>query len=378
MRARWRALLARLLVPLLVLGQLPVWAAPPAAAAPPATAVPVAAATPVAATAVAVAMPTPAAAPAGTPAGAAPVRNGLELPALVCDVLKPADDFHVVDILGDLLDKDVDGLAMLLFVTNKLACGEAEADQVLLAQDTLAQQIASDAPKWSGFAAKLPKLVPALHRQYPATVATFAFPTVSLTDGAVGSQGYVPVSVHWLQVGTTVVPRVDIALRVYTSATSFVPTGTFTQGLHGLAPASGWLGGRSVPLGLSGATYWQLGIRPSTTDPFAPYAWGLRFNITIDSADGAFINQKLQTSARACVFFDGTQVAVATEPTPGRAAFWVDRPPAKDFYFSLDWYGNVRQVPFTATGLAPGEHELCVDNGLPGVAGEILAVVWVS
>jgi hypothetical protein len=71
---------------------------------------------------------------------------------------------------------------------------------------------------------------------------------------------------------------------------------TYAQGLQGLAPTSGWLGGRTVSLAPSGATYWGLGIRPSTFDPFAPYAWGLRFHIVIDSGYASLMNRTLRSS----------------------------------------------------------------------------------
>ena len=200
------------------------------------------------------------------------------LPSSVCSVITPIHETNALDILGDLLDDDrYSVLGAILFAASALGCGKAEEQSLLVAQSSLAQAVANDIPKFRSFAADLGKVVPSLRQRAGPAVAEFAFPTVSLSTGAVGTNSLVPVTVRWLQVGGAAAERVDIEARIFLTATSATPWQVVTSGLSDLAPGTGLLNAHSVSLALRGDTYWELCIRASSSGLFAPYACGWRF-----------------------------------------------------------------------------------------------------
>jgi hypothetical protein len=279
-------------------------------------------------------------------------------------------------MLEGLTDHEEFGtLGMILMVASPTLCPKAkERQNLLLAQNSLLQQVIGNTPTFDAFRSNLSTLVPTISSQRPQPLfgtaarsvaqAQIALPGVTLAAGNIGSNSLVPVNVNWLQFGSGSVGAVDVKAEKFASASTGQHT-DITNGLSDLA-AQSFFGSHYVQLALGGRTWWQLCIRPSTTNLFAGYACGFRFRVFIDPSAAATLNSLLWTRGEGCVSFFGTQVSVAASLTHGDAHFSVDGEPwSGTYHFDLS-YMTDRFTVYSRTGLAERTHTLCVENGARG------------
>jgi hypothetical protein len=90
----------------------------------------------------------------------------------VCSIMRPVEKFRVLDVLGKLSEHEsLEALGMILtFATPSLCPEKKEAQTLLLAQNTLAQQLVNGNSIFNGLKTRLPALVPRIAAQRPATV----------------------------------------------------------------------------------------------------------------------------------------------------------------------------------------------------------------
>jgi hypothetical protein len=300
----------------------------------------------------------------------------------VCSIMRPVEKFKVLDLLGKLTDHgSLEALGMILTFTTPSLCPEKkEAETLLLAQNTLAQQLVNGNSIFNSLKSRLPLLVPRIAAQRPqpspVAAARIVLPAATLTERPIPASSLTPVDVNWLQFGTQAT-RVDVKAQSFSSLFAPAPTRVISSGLNGLA-TTGFFGRRYVPLAVSAGTYWQLCIRASSLDPSQPYACGLRFKVTIDVGAANWLNTQLHDHGYGCAVFFGSQVAVAAAYRHATASFAVDGT-LRTFPFRFDITNADRSMIYARSGLSYGRHTLCIyDEGPPGAGGAILSVTAFS
>jgi hypothetical protein len=299
----------------------------------------------------------------------------------VCSIMRPVEKFRVLDVLGKLTERDsLEALGMILtFATPSLCPEKKEAQTLLLAQNTLTQQLVNGNSAFSGLKAQLPLLVPriAAQRPQPSPIASaqIVLPAATLAARAIPAPSLTPLDVNWLQFGAQET-RVDVKAQSFSSLFTALPTRVLTGGLNGLS-TSGFFGRRYLPLGRERRDV-LLCIRSSSLDPYQPYACGLRFHLAIDVGAANSLNAQLRDHRYGCASFFGSQVAVAASYRHDTASFAVDGE-RRTFPLRFDYTAADRSMVYARSGLAYGRHTLCVyDEDARGVGGALLSVTAIS